>query len=50
MTVIILDVDEKGKGEGQLALAVRMELDDQNNLKVENYGTEPVRLTQVRKK
>ena len=48
--MIVLDVDKKGEGEGQLALAVRLALDDQNNLKIENFGTEPVRLTRVRKR
>ena len=44
----ILDVDKKGEGEGQLALGVRMAIDDNNNLVIDNFGTEPVRLMNVR--
>jgi predicted 2-oxoglutarate/Fe(II)-dependent dioxygenase YbiX len=50
VTMLVLDVNKKGEGEGQLALGVRMQLDDQNNLKIENFGTEPVRLMNVRKR
>ena len=51
MTFIVLDVNEKGEGTGQLALAVKMELEPETKrLVVENYGSEPVRLNQVRRR
>jgi hypothetical protein len=37
-----------GKGEGKLALATKVSYDrDKRQVELENYGTEPVRLTQV---
>ena len=51
LTFIVLDVNEKGEGTGQLALAVKMELEPETKrLVVENYGSEPVRLNQVRRR
>ena len=51
MTLIVLDVDKDGKGEGQLAMGVRLSIDNEKKtLVVENYGTEPVRLTRVQKR
>jgi hypothetical protein len=51
MTLIVMDVDEKGEGEGQLAMGVRLSVDNETKtLTVENYGTEPVRLTKIHKR
>lgn len=51
VTLIILDVDEKGSGEGQIALGVRLEVDQETRkLMIENFGSEPVRLTNVQKR
>jgi hypothetical protein len=51
MTLIVMDVDAKGEGEGQLAMGVRLSVDNEKKtLVVENYGTEPVRLTKIRKR
>jgi hypothetical protein len=48
ITLIVLDVDAKGNGEGQLAMGVRMGVDRENKkLIIENFGTEPIRLTKV---
>jgi len=49
-TLILLKLDAEGKGEGQLAAAVKLTLNkEKNELEVENYSTEPVRLTNVKK-
>ncbi|HSF14811.1 MAG TPA: hypothetical protein VLK65_04600 [Vicinamibacteria bacterium] len=51
MTLIVMDVDQEGKGEGQLAMAVRLVVDqEKKTLVIENFGTEPVRLTNVRRR
>ena len=51
MTLIVMDVDEEGKGEGQLAMAVQLQVDhEKKTLVIENYGTEPVRLNNVRRR
>ncbi len=51
MTLIVMDVDEKGEGEGQLAMGVRLELNlETKQLIIENFGSEPVRLTRIRKR
>ena len=48
MTLIVLDLDAEGKGQGELAMAVRLAVDQENKrLVIENFGTEPIRLTQV---
>jgi hypothetical protein len=50
MTFLVMDVDEDGKGEGQLAVGVRLAIDNEKKqLVIENYGSEPVRLTSIRK-
>jgi hypothetical protein len=50
LTFIVLDVDAEGKGEGQLAMGVQMGVNkEEKKLVIENFGTEPVRLTNVRK-
>jgi hypothetical protein len=49
-SLIVIDLDEEGKGEGSLALAVKLAVDRENKrLVVENYGSEPLRLTRVSK-
>jgi hypothetical protein len=50
VTLIVLDVDEKGNGEGQLAMGVQLEIDEQNRLTIQNFGSEPVRLNNVRRR
>lgn len=50
VTLIVLDVDSEGKGEGQLAMGVKLGVDmEKRQLVIENFGTEPVRLMNVRK-
>ena len=51
LTLIVMDVDAKGEGEGQLAMGVRLELNlETKQLVIENFGSEPVRLTRIRKR
>ena len=51
LTLIVMDVDAKGEGEGQLAIGVRLELNrETKQLVIENFGSEPVRLTRIRKR
>jgi hypothetical protein len=50
ISFIVLDVDAEGKGEGQLAMAVQMGVNqEKKQLVIENYGTEPIRLNSVSK-
>jgi hypothetical protein len=49
MTLLVMDLDAEGKGSGQLAIGVQLDLDAASNtLTIENFGTEPVRLLNVR--
>lgn len=49
MTLLVMDLDAEGKGQGQLAIGVQLEFDPETmNLVIENFGTEPVRLMNVR--
>lgn len=50
VSLIVMDVDAEGNGEGQLAMAVKLSIDDDKRLVVENFGTEPVRLTNIRRR
>ena len=51
VTLIILDVDKKGNGQGQLAMGVRLEIDPETKkLTIENFGSEPARLNNVRRR
>lgn len=51
LTLIVMDVDENGQGVGQLAMGVQLELNlDTKQLVIENFGSEPVRLNNVRKR
>jgi hypothetical protein len=50
MTLLVMDVDAEGNGEGQLAMGVKLSVDmEKKTLVVENFGTEPVRLTKIRR-
>lgn len=50
LTFITLEVDEEGKGEGQALVGVRLKLNmETKSLEVENFGSQPVRLMNVRK-
>ena len=50
VTIIVLDVDENGRGEGVLAMGTKVTYDpDFRRILMEYYSTEPVRLTNVRK-
>lgn len=51
MSLVVMDVDAEGNGEGQLAMGVRLSVDtEKKTLVIENFGTEPVRLTKIRKR
>jgi hypothetical protein len=51
VTLIVLEVDKKGQGEGQLAMGVQLNFEPETkNLVIENFGSEPVRLTNVRRR
>jgi hypothetical protein len=47
---LLLDIrlDANGKGTGKLLPVARVEVNDENVIEVENYASEPVRLTEVR--
>jgi hypothetical protein len=50
ITLVVIDLDAEGNGEGQLAMGVRLAVDQEKRaLVIENFGTEPVRLTRVSK-
>ena len=50
MTLLVMDLDAEGNGEGQLAIGVQLAFDPETmTLTVENFGTEPVRLTSIRR-
>jgi hypothetical protein len=51
MSLLVMDVDAEGNGEGQLAMGVQLSVDtEKKTLVVENFGTEPVRLTKIHKR
>ena len=51
VTIITLDVDKKGEGTGQLAMGVQLAFEPKGKkLTIENFGSEPVRLTNVRRR
>jgi hypothetical protein len=48
VTVFFIDLDAENVGEGQLAIGVRLTVEEETNtLKIQNFATEPVRLTRV---
>jgi hypothetical protein len=50
VTLIVMDIDAEGKGEGQCAVGVRLSVDQKKKaLVIENFATEPVRLTRITK-
>jgi hypothetical protein len=49
VTLIILEVDEDGRGEGQIMVGADLSWDDANNqVSITNFASEPIRLTNVR--
>jgi hypothetical protein len=49
-TMVVLDLDENNKGEGTLGFALKLKMDPATKqLDIENYGTDPVQLKNVRK-
>ena len=49
VTLIFLDLDAKGRGQGQLMLGAEFRWDEaKNQIIIENFASEPIRLTQVR--
>lgn len=48
-SVIELLVDEKGNGSGSMLAAAKIQFNKDNQLEVENYGMDPVRLSNVRR-
>jgi hypothetical protein len=49
-TMVVLDLDENDKGEGILGFALKLKMDPATRqLEIENYGTDPVQLRNVRK-
>ena len=50
-TLFEIRVDKDGKGEGKMAVATKISFDKaKNTIDLENYGTEPVRLNDVKLK
>ena len=50
VTLLVMDVDAEGNGEGECAVGVRLSVDQEKKaLVVETFGTEPVRLTRIKK-
>jgi hypothetical protein len=50
VSIIVLDIDENGQGEGILSVGTKVSYDkDLQRIIMESYSTEPVRLTTVRK-
>jgi hypothetical protein len=50
-TLIILDLDDDGEGEGQLAMGAQLWFDESDgHLVINNFGSEPVRLLNVRRR
>jgi hypothetical protein len=50
MTLLVMDIGEDGKGEGELAIGVRLAIDtEKKQLVIENFGSEPVRLNSIRR-
>lgn len=49
-TMVVLDLDENNKGEGVLGFALKLKFNPETKqLEIENYGTDPVQLKNVRK-
>jgi hypothetical protein len=51
ITLLTLEVDKKGNGRGQLAIGVQIAFEPETKkLVIENFGSEPVRLNNVRRR
>jgi len=49
VSLIVLSLDETGRGEGQIMLGAQFSWDEANSqVVIENYASEPIRLTNVR--
>jgi hypothetical protein len=49
-TMVVLDLDENNKGEGILGFTLKLKFNPETKqLGIENYGTDPVQLKNVRK-
>ena len=50
-TLMEIRVNKAGEGEGKMAVATKIDFNKKTNtMELENYGTEPVRLNNVRVK
>ena len=50
-SLIEIRVDKDGKGQGKMAVATKIDFDkDKKVVQIENYGSEPVRLNEVKVK
>ena len=45
--IVVLDVDQNGKGTGKLAPICKIKFNKKNQLEIENYGQKPFRLENV---
>ncbi len=45
--IVVLDVDQNGKGTGKLAPICKIKFNKKNELEIENYGQKPFRLVNV---
>ena len=51
ITLMEIRVDKDGKGQGKMAVATKIDFDkDKKVVQIENYGSEPVRLNEVKLK
>ena len=49
VSLIILNLDEEGRGDGQIMLGAQFEWDEANEqVIITNFASEPIRLTRVR--
>lgn len=49
VSLIVLNLDEEGRGDGQIMLGAQLDWDETNNqLIITNFASEPIRLTRVR--
>jgi hypothetical protein len=49
VSIIVLNLDEEGRGDGQIMLGAQLEWDETNDqLTITNFASEPIRLTRVR--
>ena len=49
VSIIVLNLDEEGRGDGQIMLGAQLEWDETHDqLTITNFASEPIRLTRVR--